>query len=136
MSDYCSNDEIKLLDGVTLTSAYTGNSTSAYEHRSANGLTLMLKYTAHASSATAYAQVQIELSYDGSTWLPYGEWTRPATGSREFESTTFKINQTYPSTFLTLDEMRGRYFRVKAQEASYTGSFFGTLTVYAYSHSN
>jgi hypothetical protein len=129
------NDEIALLSGVTLTAAYTGNTTAAKEHRSYGGLTLLLKYTPHASSATAYAQVQVEVSYDGTTWLPYGEWTRPSTGVREFESSTFKINQTYPSTFLTLDELRGRYFRVKAQEASVTASFFGTLTVYGYTHS-
>lgn len=130
-----SNDEIRLLNGVTLTAAYAGNTTVNYEHRSYSGLTLHATYTPDAGSATAYVELQVEISYDGTTYVPYGEWTRPSAGVREFESTTFKVNQTYPSVFLTLDEMRGRYFRIKAKETSVTGAFFGTLTVYGYTHS-
>jgi hypothetical protein len=131
---FISNDEIKVLDAVTLTALYTGNTSSAIEHRSASGVTLLIKYAAHASSATAYLQLQVEVSYDGTSWIPYGEWGHPTTGTREFESSIYKVNQTYPSAFRTLDEMRGRMYRVKVQEASVTSSFFGTVTVYAYPH--
>jgi hypothetical protein len=131
---YNANDEIKLMDAVTLTALYTGNLTTGYEHRSVNGLTLLLKYAAHASSPSAYASVQVEVSYDNTNWIPYGEWTRPSTGIRQFESTTFNIVQSYPLSFLTLDEMRGRYFRIKAKETDYDTTNFGTLTVYAYTH--
>lgn len=132
---YNANDEIKLLDAVTLTATYTaGNTTTGYEHRSVNGLTLLMKYTPHASSPDAYGSVVVEISYDNTNWLPYGEWTRPSTGLRQFESTTFNIVQTYPLTFLTLDELRGRYFRIKAKETTVVDTNFGTLTVYAYTH--
>lgn len=131
---YNANDELRLLNGVTLTAAYAGNTTDAFEHRSTNGVTLLIKYAAHASSASAYAEIQVEVSYDTSTWIPYGEWLLSSAGVREYDTDTFKVNQTDPLAFLTLDELRGRYFRIKARETDVTTTNFGTLTVYAYSH--
>lgn len=135
MSDaWRANDETKLLDAVPLTAAYGGNTTISYEYRSGLGLTFLVNYTPNAGSATAYVEFQVEMSYDAATWIPYGEWTRPAVGTREGEQTTFKVNQTYPKMLLTLDELRGRYFRLKARETSVTASNFGTLSIYSYTH--
>lgn len=132
---FISNDEIRIFNAVTLTAAYSGNTTSALEHRSTSGVTLLVSYAAHASSPSAYAEFQVELSYDGTTWIPYGEWLLASAGVREYDTDTFKVNQNDPLAFLTLDELRGRYFRVKAKESTVVASNFGTLTMYAYSHS-
>ncbi len=130
---YISNDEIKVFTAATLTAAYSGNTSVSYENRSTSGMTILPVYTPNAGSATAYAEIVIEVSYDGSTWIPYSEWTY-ATGVRTCKNIVFKIVQTDPSGPLTIDETRARYFRIKAQETSVTSSFFGTLSLYAYPH--
>lgn len=131
---FIANDEVRLFNAVTLTAAYGGNTTTNYENRSNCGLSLLIKYAADAGSATAYLEFKVEMSYDNTTWIPYGEWLLPSAGVREFDTEVFKVNQNDPLCVLTLDELRGRYFRVKAQEASVTGAFFGTLTMYVYPH--
>lgn len=130
---YIANDEIALLSAATLTAAYTGNTTGSYENRSTSGVTLLGVYTPHASSASAYVEMVVEFSYDATTWIPFTEWTYAA-GVRTGTNVVFKIVQTSPKTLLTIDETRGRYFRVKVQETDVTAAFFGTLSLYAYPH--
>lgn len=131
---YISNDEIRLFNEVTLTTNYADNTTTGYEHRSGNGLSFLVNYVANAGSATAYALFVVEISYDNTTWVPYSEWTLPTAGTRLCENETFKVSQTSATGSLTIDELRGRYFRVRVKEASVTGAFYGTFTLYVYPH--
>jgi len=50
------------LDGVTLTNAYTGNTSDAINARSIGSVTLLLNYTTGAGETDNKAQVQIEYS--------------------------------------------------------------------------
>lgn len=129
---FISNDEIKVADALTLTASYVAS--TAQEYRSNSGLSLIVNYAAHASSASAYLNFLVEVSYDGTTYVPYSEWTLPSAGVRLAENTTFKVVQTSATAPLTLDELRGRWFRVKVKEVDYTAAFFGAVTIYAYPH--
>ena len=127
------NDEILVLNGVTLTAAYTGNSSSAYEYRSGAGLTFLINYDRHSGSASAYLELQVEYSYDASAWHQWGQWADSGSGVMTFTAYTYKQlgDGKVP---LVIDEPRARWFRVKVQETSVTGSNFGTVYVYAYPH--
>jgi len=129
-----SNDEILALDADVLTAAYSGATSSAYEFRSANGVTIHAKYAPHASSASATCEFQVETSTDGTTWDPYGEWAVTA-GSGVFTETTYGIVQAKPNVTLVLDNLKARWIRVKAKESATTDSFFGAVTITLYPHS-
>lgn len=127
------NDEILIFNTVTLTAAFSANTTGAYEFRSACGLTLDLVYTRNAGSASAYLEFEIEVSPDGTNWLPYGVWADSGSGVFTFTVSDYKILGSAKQP-LVIDELRNRWIRFKAQETAVTSTNFGTLLAYAYPH--
>lgn len=129
---YNANDEIRAFNATTLTASYVYS--SAYEYRSAAGLTMLIKYAADAGSATAFADVIVQVSADGTNWVDYGGLS--GTGTITFTPNVFKVTQATngPTATVIIDELRGRWVRFGIKEESVTAAFFGAITVYVYPH--
>ncbi len=133
MSYTNSTDEIKAINGATLTAAYAANTSSAYEFRSAQGATFQIVYDRNAGSASAYLEMQVEVSADGTNWAAYGVWTDGGSGVMTYTEHTYK-QLADANRLLVLDEVRARFIRVKVQETLVTTTNFGTVSVYIYPH--
>lgn len=125
-------DEYKILDGVLLTAAYTGNTSAAHEVRSYGSFTIVPVYAAHASSPSAKAQIQVQFSPDGTNWGTSGTWGDSGSGQETFTADTYNVDQNNPKPQITMSNL-SRWMRIKAQETGYTASNFGTVSVYIYS---
>lgn len=128
------SDENKVLSAVTLTAAYSGNTSSAIECRSVGSFTIIPQYTAHASSPASVAEIQIEFSADGTNYSPTGTWSDSGSGEQIYTADTYNVDQTNKYPQIVLSSL-GRWMRVKARDSGYVAANFGTLTVYVYSNS-
>ena len=125
-------DERKILDGVTLTAAYSGNTSAAHECRSVGSFTIIPVYAAHASSPSANAELQIEFSPDGTNYSPTGTWNDGGSGEMSYTAETYNIDQTNKYPQIVLNAL-GRWMRIKVREQGHVASNFGTISVYVYS---
>lgn len=123
------NDEIEVFDNKLLTGSYVAS--SVYEFRSAAGVTILVSYDAHASSASATLDLKVEVSADNTNWVDYGTWS-----GGTFTPTVFALTQATngPTATLILDELRARWIRISVKESSETGGNFGNVYVWAYPH--
>lgn len=131
-----SNDKNILFTTFALTAAYAdpGNTTLAQEYRSCGGLSIDVKYTRNAGSASAYLELQVEFSANGSDWAPYTTWADSGSGVYLPTTVTFKMLASQ-NRIIVIDEVREGYYRIKLQETAVTSTNFGTATVTAFVHS-
>lgn len=126
----CPHDEKLVFNGVTLTDAYTGNTSGDIECRSDDEFTIIASYAKGSSETGNTCDIEVCFSPDSSIYAQVGYWSVAAAST--FTAKTFSFNQD-TTMIIPKSELAvlGQYMRIRAKETG-VATNYGTLTLYLY----